>query len=92
MKNKAVGSDWEDFRKEIYSPEEISEMDLEAAIIVSLIKARREKGLSQYQLEELSGVKQSSIARFESGKVIPKISTLQKLLTPLGKKLAIVPI
>ena len=92
MANSAIGSDWEDFRKEIFTPEEIAESDNRVAIIVAMIEARREKKLSQEQLEELSGVKQSAIARLESGSQMPSLSTLVKLLTPLGKKLAVVDI
>ena len=84
--------DWEDVRKEIFSAEEIAESDLRVAVICELIKARRERGISQYKLEELSGVKQSSIARIERGTVNPTVGTLQKILAPLGKKLAIVSI
>lgn len=82
--------DWEDVRKEIFTAEEIAESDLRVAVICELIKARRERGISQYKLEELSGVKQSSIARIERGNVNPTLGTLQKILAPLGKKLAIV--
>ena len=92
MANSAIGSDWEDFRKEIFTPEEIAESDNRVAIIVAMIEARREKKLSQEQLEELSGVKQSAIARLESGSQMPSLATLVKLLTPLGKKLAVVDI
>ena len=92
MANSAIGSDWEDFRKEIFTPEEIAESDNRVAIIVAMIEARREKKLSQSQLEELSGVKQSAIARLESGSQMPSLATLVKLLTPLGKKLAVVDI
>lgn len=91
MKNSAVGSSWEEARKEIFTPEENAESDLRASIIVELIRARRERGLSQKKLEELSGVKQSAIARLESGGSLPKIDTLQKLLKPLGRTLAVVP-
>ena len=56
-----------------------------------LIKARNEQGISQKKLEEMSGVKQPIIARIETGKSIPQVSTLIKLLVPLGKTLAIVP-
>ena len=78
-------------RGEYVKEEEIAESDLRVAIIRELIKARRERGISQYQLAESSGVKQSSIARLERGGVNPTIDTLQKILAPLGKKLAIVP-
>lgn len=80
---------WEDVRKEIYTPEEIAESDLRVAIIGELIKARKEKGLSQRELEELSGVKQPIIARMENGNTTPNLSTLLKVLAPLGKTLYI---
>ena len=80
---------WEDVRKEIYTPEEIAESDLRVAIIGELIKARKTKGLSQRELEELSGVKQPIIARIENGSTTPNLSTLLKVLAPLGKTLYI---
>lgn len=80
---------WEDIRKEIYTPEEIAESDLRVAIIGELIKARKAKGLSQRELEELSGVKQPIIARMENGTTTPNLSTLLKFLAPLGKTLYI---
>jgi len=82
-------AEWQDIRKELYSPEEIAECDLEVAIIGELIKARREKGLSQKNLEELSGVKQPVIARMERGTTNPNLSTIMKVLFPLGKTLYI---
>ena len=59
MNNSAIGSSWEDVRKELFTPEEIAESNLRVSIIGELIKARQEKGISQKKLEELSGVKQS---------------------------------
>ena len=91
MKNSAIGQSWDEFEKEFYTPEEIAESDLRVALIGELIKARNEQGISQKKLEEMSGVKQPIIARIETGKSIPQVSTLIKLLVPLGKTLAIVP-
>ena len=92
MKNSAVSDFiWRDVQKELYTAEEIAESDLRVALIGELIKARNEKGISQKRLEELSGVKQPMIARIESGKTLPQVNTLIKLLVPLGKTLAIVP-
>ena len=91
-KDALIDEDWDEIRKEIFTAEEIAESDLRVSIICELIKARRERGISQYQLEELSGVKQSAIARLERGKGNPTVETLQKILAPLGKKLAVVPI
>ena len=83
---------WEDLKKELYTPTEIAENDLRCSIICEFIRARNELGLSQKELENLSGVKQPVIARMEKGNSSPTISTLLKLLVPLGKKLAIVPL
>ena len=81
---------WEEARNELYTPEEISESDLRA-LMGELVKARKELGLSQRELEKISGVKQPVIARIESGVSSPKLDTVVKLLAALGKKLTIVP-
>ena len=61
-------------------------------MVGEIIKARKEKGLSQRELERLGGVKQPVIARMENGTSVPNLSTILKLLAPLGKTLAIVPL
>ena len=76
---------WEDVRKEMFTPEEIAESNLRVALIGELVKARKERGLSQKQLEELTGVKQPVIARMENGSTTPNLSTILKVLAPLGK-------
>ena len=76
----------------LLTPEEIAESNLRVALIGELIKARQEKGLSQKRLEELSGVKQPIIARMERGITSPQLETVLKVLAPLGKTLAIVPL
>ena len=83
---------WDDVEKEMFTPEEIAESDLRVALIGELIKARQEKGISQKQLEELSGVKQPVIARMEKGYTSPQLDTILKLLRPLEKTLAMVPL
>ena len=92
MNNSAIGHNWKDVEKEIFTPEEIAEGHLRVALIGELIKARQEKGISQKKLEELSGVKQPVIARMERGSSSPQIDTILKLLAPLGKTLAVVPL
>ena len=92
MNNSAIGRSWEEVQAEIFTPEEIRESRLRVAIIGELIKARNEMGISQKKLEELSGVKQPVIARIERGASMPQINTLLKVLAPLGKKLAVVPL
>lgn len=90
--NPAIGSSWEEVRAELFTPEEIAASDLRVALIGELIKARQEKGISQKKLEELSGVKQPIIARMEKGITSPQLDTVMKVLAPLGKTLAIVPL
>ena len=82
----------EEFDKEHFTPEEIAESNMRVALITELIKARQEQGISQRQLEALSGVKQPQIARMERGDANPQLDTLLKVLAPLGKTLAIVPL
>lgn len=78
--------------EEMYTPEEIAQNNLTAKIMCELIAARKEKGLTQKELEQLSGVKQPAIARMERGLSSPTIDTLAKLLAPLGKTIEIVPL
>ena len=93
-KNKVnpIGSNWDDFEKENFTPEEIAESDLRVALISEIINARHEQEITQKELEELSGVRQPIIARLEKGTTDPQISTVLKVLFALGKTLKIVPI
>lgn len=87
------GIEWtEALEKELYTPVEIEENNLQAKLICALIDARQAEGISQRDLEELSGITQSAIARLEKGKSSPTLDTLFKVLVPLGKTLEIVPL
>jgi len=90
--NSAIGQNALEFIDSLLTPEEILESDLRVALIGELIKARQERGLSQKKLEELSGVKQPVIARMEKGQTSPQLDPILKVLAPLGKTLAIVPL
>ena len=88
----AMGENWETVKAELFTPEEILEIEASAALMGELIEARRRQGISQKQLEELSGVSQPVIARMERGTTNPQVSTLMKVLRPLGLTIRIVPI
>ncbi len=88
-KISSVGPSWDDVEKALFTPEEIAESDLRVALIGELVKARQERGITQKKLEELSGVKQPVIARMENGSTTPNLSTVLKVLAPLGKTLYI---
>jgi len=83
---------WRDVRPELYTAEKIKESNLKVAIIGELIKARQEKNISQRELEQLSGVKQLIISRMEAGETSPQLDTVLRVLAPLGKTLAVVPL
>lgn len=88
----AVGGNVLEFMESILTPDEIAESELRVSIIGELIRARQERGISQKKLEELSGVKQPVIARMEKGSTSPQLDTILKVLAPLGKTLAVVPL
>ena len=90
--NEAIGGDALALMDSLLTPEEIIESNLRIALIGEIIKARQERGISQRQLGELSGVKQPIIARMEKGITSPQLDTILKILAPLGKTLAIVPL
>ena len=87
-----VGESWSEYRKKHYTAEEIAENDLMVKLVGEVIKTRKEKHISQRELEDITGVKQSVIARMESGKTDPQLSTILKLLVSMGKTLTIVPL
>jgi DNA-binding XRE family transcriptional regulator len=55
-----------------------------------IIRLRMERGLSQKQLAELVGTKQSAISRLESGEYNPSVQFLTKLANALDKECHIV--
>ena len=52
---------------------------------------KEENGITQKQLEAMSGIKQPVISRMENGTSDPQLSTVLKILNSLGKTLQIVP-
>ena len=81
------GQTWDEVRAELYTAEEIRESNIRVAIMSELIKARNERGITQRELEELSGVKQPVISRMEAGATSPHLDTVIRVLAPLGKTL-----
>lgn len=87
-----VGESWGAYREKHYTAEERAENDFLAELVGEMIQARKEQNLSQRELESISGIKQSVIARMERGKTDPQLSTVLKLLFSMGKTLAVVPL
>lgn len=87
-------SNWNDVKKNItsLSPEEWDEIDLKVKIIGEILEARKKAGITQTELEKLTGIKQTFIARFENNRMDPQLTTVLKILRPLGLTLDVVPI
>jgi ribosome-binding protein aMBF1 (putative translation factor) len=58
-------------------------------LIETLISERLKRDLSQRELAKKAGIKQPSLARIESGSVMPSLQVLAKLAKALGTKLQI---
>lgn len=84
---------WDDVKKELLKdPEtraEYERLKPRFKVISLLIGLRLEYGLTQKQLAEKVGTKQSAIARLESGSVNPSIDFLDKVVSAMGKRLVI---
>ena len=57
--------------------------------ILQLYEARIDMGITQKELSQRSGVRQSNISRIERGTCSPTIRTLSELAYAMGKKLEI---
>ena len=88
--NKYDGGTWQDWIEDNLTDEEKKDLKRRVSIASFFIRLRNKLNLTQKDVSELSGVKQPMIARIESGKVNVRVDTLNKMLKPLGYKLAIV--
>ena len=61
----------------------------EREYIKAIIGARIEKNLTQKELAEKTGIRQSNISRIENGNCSPTIATLQQIASGMGKTLHI---
>ena len=85
---------WDDYKEHIrtISPDdaaEIAEIETLSAIISQVILKRTNMGISQRELAAMCNMPQSSIARIEACKTIPKLGTLLRLMKPLGLNLRV---
>ncbi len=85
--------DWKTHRKLLLKDPEVGkalkEIEPEYQIVRALIRARIEKNLTQKQLAEKLGTKQSVLSRVENAKTTPTVSFLKRLATVLNMNLKI---
>ena len=88
-----MATNWKDFKESLnLTPEEKKLISLEESLITAVVEAREKSGLTQKQLSELCGIKQPVIARLENAVHSPQVSSIIKILKPLGYTLAVVKI
>ena len=68
---------------------EYNNLEPEFELIRSIIQKRIEKDMSQKQLAEKIGTKQSALSRLESGNYNPSLAFMQKAAQALDSKLEI---
>ena len=76
---------WNDYKEHVRgtNPEiakDIDESEAISQIVGAMIERRHDLKLSQRDLANLCGIPHSSVARIESGKTTPNLSTLLKIL------------
>ncbi len=86
-------SKWEDLEKELLSDpatkKEFDKLTPRYAVISTIIEARLKKGMTQKEVADKIGTKQSAIARLEGGDTNPTIGFLEKIASVLGARLTI---
>jgi len=65
---------------------------LQDSLIKAIVETRHKKRFAQKRIAAESGVPQSSIHRLEREVVDPQLSTVIRILRPMGMTLAVVPI
>lgn len=66
---------------------EYDDLEPEYDIINAMIKVRKERGLTQKQLSELTGISQADISRIENGTRNPSLEMIKRLAIGMGMRL-----
>ena len=80
---------WNDYKQYVRetNPEigaDLDEVEAISQVVGAMIERRHDMNLSQRDLADLCGLPHSSVARIESGKTTPNLSTLLKIFRELG--------
>ena len=68
---------------------EWDDLEIEYQVQSELIRARLESNMTQAELAQKSGIRQSNISRIENGNAVPRLDTLKALAHAMGKNLKI---
>jgi len=66
---------------------EYDSLEPEFAIMQAIVNARKESGLTQQKLSEITGINQADISRLEKGNGNPSLRTLQRLAAGMNMRL-----
>lgn len=69
--------------------QEYDALEPEFAVVRAILDARREKGITQKELSERTGMAQGDISKLENGSSNPSVKTLKRVAAALGKKVKI---
>ena len=91
-----VMATWTDYKNYVRAthPEigrDVDEVESISQIVGAMIEQRHNLNLSQRDLAELCGIPHSSVARIESGKSSPNLTTLLNIFGHLGLSLTVQP-
>ena len=90
MKN--MGDFEELFRSSFSDQSEYESVKIGAEFSAKLLNARLSRNMTQKELAERSGLKQSAIARIENNGTLPRIDTVIKIAEALNTSLDLIPI
>ncbi len=87
-------ANWNDYKNHVRETnpvigKDIDEVEAISRIVGTMIERRHDLKLSQRDLAELCGLPHSSVARIESGKSTPNLTTLLKIFRELGLSLVV---
>jgi len=84
---------WKALKKELLINKEVAKefkiLKPRYQLISEIIELRRKKGLTQKDLAEKIGTKQTAIARIESGRINPTVNLLERIAMALNSRLII---
>lgn len=93
MKNNTKFPNVEDFKRELLKDKKIKvaydTLEPRYALIRQILNARMKQHISQKELADKMGTKQSAIARFESGNTNPTLSFIERLSRAMNIPLTI---